>query len=939
VLKTITKAVVMAALALPLAVQAAGLGKITLLSALGQPLNAEIEIVSLQPGEEDLSARLATQQAFTQAGIDANPILSDVRFTIERRGSTPILRLRSSQPINEPFLELLVELTWPTGRLVREYTFLLDPPEYKTKMATAATPPKPAPSAEPKPAAAPEQAAAPSTPATPPAEAKPEAQPPTETSQPSVSAAPATPAAPETPATSATPEPPAATPTPPPPSTATETPAAPPSAAPSSGAAERAVMPREPSVYEVKTGDTLGKIAKANLPPGVTLNQMLVALYRANEGAFIHKNVNLVRSGRILNIPDADAVGTIDRAEADRLVKEHMAQFAEYRSRLAATPTSAEASTSQQGTAGRIEPKPAPTPPAPQDQLRLSKVEPAKPGAAPSQSAREDDTVARERSLKEAQSRQADLERNVGDLRKLLEMKNQQLAELEKKAKPAATPAPTPAPAAPAKPAPTPEAAKPAATPAPTPVPTPAPTPAPAKPPVEAAKPVPSPAPTPAPSTQAPATPGPATPAPQAKAPADPAKPAAPAKPEAKKAAAPEASVVDEFLDNPLYLGLLGGLVVLLATYGYIAWRRKKAAHAKFQDSVLGAATAGAAGSTAPLGTPTAGGGASPADAAPAAAAAAPASEEVDPIAEADVYMAYGRDAQAEEILKEALTKDSKRIPVHAKLLEIYAHRKDAKTFEQTAMKLKQLTDGKGPEWDKAAGLGRSIDPQNSIYGGGGEAPAAAPAAAAAAPAAAAPTLDFDLGGGGAGAAQGPASTPDISLDEPVKEASAPALDFDIGGAPAAAKEDDGDKTQVLKREEAGGSIDFNLDLGGGAPAAPKAEEPKPAPAEDAGLNFDINLDIGGASGGSGAPAAEKSAPPMDLSDISLDLGGAPGEAAASAGSTDPKWQEVATKLDLAKAYEEMGDKDGARELLNEVMKDGDSAQKGTAQQLLAKLG
>jgi pilus assembly protein FimV len=77
-------------------------------------------------------------------------------------------------------------------------------------------------------------------------------------------------------------------------------------------------------------------------------------------------------------------------------------------------------------------------------------------------------------------------------------------------------------------------------------------------------------------------------------------------------------------------------------------------------------------------------------------------------------------------------------------------------------------------------------------------------------------------------------------------------------------------------------------------------------------------------------------APAMDLSSISLDLGGV-GDAPAS-GSADPRWQEVATKLDLAKAYEEMGDKDGARELLNEVMKDGDSAQKGQAQQLLSKL-
>jgi len=133
-------ALVMAALfcaVLPVA-QAAGLGKLTLISALGQPLNAEVEIVSLQPGEEDLSARLASSQAFAQAGIEPNPMLSDVRFTIERRGATPILRLRSSQPVNEPFLELLVELTWSSGRLVREYTFLLDPPEYKDRARAAA---------------------------------------------------------------------------------------------------------------------------------------------------------------------------------------------------------------------------------------------------------------------------------------------------------------------------------------------------------------------------------------------------------------------------------------------------------------------------------------------------------------------------------------------------------------------------------------------------------------------------------------------------------------------------------------------------------------------------------------------------------------------------------------------------------------------------------
>src|SRR6185295_3408729 len=98
VLKTITKAVVMVALllALPVVAQAAGLGKLTLLSALGQPLNAEIEIVSLQPGEEDLSARMASREAFAQAGIEANPILTDVRMSIERRGGILLLRLRSA---------------------------------------------------------------------------------------------------------------------------------------------------------------------------------------------------------------------------------------------------------------------------------------------------------------------------------------------------------------------------------------------------------------------------------------------------------------------------------------------------------------------------------------------------------------------------------------------------------------------------------------------------------------------------------------------------------------------------------------------------------------------------------------------------------------------------------------------------------------------------
>ena len=136
-------------LAVPFAAHSAGLGRLSVLSSLGQPLNAEIEIVSLQSGEEDgLAAKLASTDAFTQAGIELHPALIGIRFAIERREGRSILRLSTAQPISEPFLEMLVELQWSTGRLVREYTFLLDPPEYKARQAIAAAPPvaaKPAP--------------------------------------------------------------------------------------------------------------------------------------------------------------------------------------------------------------------------------------------------------------------------------------------------------------------------------------------------------------------------------------------------------------------------------------------------------------------------------------------------------------------------------------------------------------------------------------------------------------------------------------------------------------------------------------------------------------------------------------------------------------------------------------------------------------------------
>src|SRR2546430_6686407 len=107
---------------------------------------------------------------------------------------------------------------------------------------------------------------------------------------------------------------------------------------------------------------------------------MLIAIYRANQDAFIRDNINLVREGRILNIPAADAAGGVATEDAQRLVQSHMSDFAEYRARLASAPAAAEAAPGQRSVVGRIEPKPAaPAPAAPGDRLRLSKAEPGKP--------------------------------------------------------------------------------------------------------------------------------------------------------------------------------------------------------------------------------------------------------------------------------------------------------------------------------------------------------------------------------------------------------------------------------------------------------------------------------------------------------------------------------------------------------------------------------
>ncbi len=396
-----TSALALALLLLPSLAVAAGLGKLTVFSALGQPLKAEIELLALQPGEADnLSVRLPSADVFRKANIEYSGALLSVKFKIERRAENRyVVALSSAQPINEPFLDLMVELDWGAGRLVREYTFLLDPPEYR--------PPQSAPAM-----AAPVTGAPAIKSVELPKQPLPDA-PVRRAEQPLARTAPQA-AAPKAPAPLA---------------------GAAPGAAASQAAASRTV-----TSYQVKQGDTLTKIANANRSGSVSLQQMLIALYRSNADEFDGSNINRIRAGKILKIPDMDAAAAIDQEEATRTILAQAADFNEYRRKLGAAVAAApeRADKRRQSASGkitaRVEDKPAAAEEA-KDQLKLSQTQEAgKPGAKRSVQGLQEDLSAKEKEIKEANERIAMLEKNVQDMQKLLELKSTPGAQLQQQA-------------------------------------------------------------------------------------------------------------------------------------------------------------------------------------------------------------------------------------------------------------------------------------------------------------------------------------------------------------------------------------------------------------------------------------------------------------------------------------------------------------------------
>lgn len=947
--------------------EAAGLGRLTVQSALGQPLRAEVEVTSVSPDEaESLKARIASPEAFSRVGLQYKEALSGVRMDVENRGGRYFIKVTSSRPINDPFVDLVVELSWASGTFSREYTFLLDPPTQQS--ANQANRSGNAPVAGAATAAAATGAAASGSNAV-------------RTIDPATGrlvnqergAQGRSQAASQ-------------------PTEAKQQPAAQAKAGRDASS--------EGGTVTVGQGETLGMIAARVRPASATLDQTIVAIYRTNPTAFIQNNPNLIRQGRTLTIPSEGEIAAIDGTEAGRQLRMAARDFRSYKERMAGTTPEVASGNGSSTASGAISAKVDDErggQAGSQDRLELSRSEGGKDEQGSAVGARDAEAqVAREAALKEANSRIAELEKNVGALKSMLELKDKSLADLQaqlEKARvagaqvsgtvaAAATAAADKARDAASKVADKAAAEKAAAE----------------KAVAEKAAQTKAAADKLAAEAKAAADKVAAEKAAAEKAAADKAaaEKAAAEKEAADKAAADKAAAekaaaekaaaeqdqskpaegadkdaveraaadakaevervtngdADKSKDMPKPApvndgeeqgGLIEGLsqnslllpglgvAALAAGLGFWMLRRRRREDDGFSDSI----SADEFSANSLFGTT---GGQSVDTMTGASTQITTISEstptEVDPIAEAEVYIAYGRETQAEEILREALKRQPERQAIRLKLLEIYSGRKDTVAFGQMAREMHDMTGGLNEEWSKVVQMGAALDPDNALYGDG-TADLAAPSPVAS-PAA-------DVGGmAAAGAAAvaagvaGMAAAAEPQHVEPEAPAvSSPSMDeglaFD-GGYNKPAAEAESKPVQTFQSTRSGplsampGVELPSLDLD-----APLDLDEGPSTVTDLNIDTTIteSLDMGHASGGEGD----------GLGAIGLDLSPSTISGPITmSGAASSQWQEMASKLDLASAYVEIGDKEGARELLEEVINGGDAAQQQRARELLADL-
>ena len=869
----LASATALALLSISLDAQAVALGAIAVRSALGEPLRAEVEIPQISSEEAStFQANMASPQAFRAAGVDYSAALAGARVTLQRRpNGQAYLRIVGTRPINEPYVGVVIEANWANGRIVRDYTLLLDPPTREAAPAVVTTPAQ--------------AAAAPERPAV------------AEQVAPSRAAAAPAP-------TRSAPKPAPANP----------------------GSGEQVTVQR---------GDTAGRIAAAHAIDGVSLDQMLVALLQANPHAFIRGNVNLMKSGAVLQMPTAEQAQATSRPAARRAVVAQSRDFQNYRSAVAQNATATPAAAgSGQSTSGNVQAQvqdrkaPAPAP----DRLTLSKA-----GAA---SGAETQT-AQTRQAKEEADRVAELKKNLSELAGLTSAASAPAgaAPAASSAVPAVTvPVAAGAPSVPAAPASAPPVAAAPTASAATADGAPAPMAVASEPAAEASA-------TPA-ADSASAAEASASVAPAAAASA----PAQTAPPVAAPAPVATPSFLDTLTENPLLPIAGAGLIALLAGYGVYRARQRKntdaARDSEFIESRLQPDSFFGASGGQQVNTKERASGASSMAYSPSQLDAA---GDVDPVAEADVYLAYGRDMQAEEILKEALLTHPGRVSIHRKLAEIYAKRRDARALEVIASEAHPLTEGSGPDWQAIASLGAELDPNNPMYKPGGK-PVSKVAPTAGRRQFGADTepqtAQVILGKERTDTARSPLDL-NLDLGDSVRQAAgsvakaaapvAAAATSTVAGGLAAAAAVTHSARQALERppEPVKADSEF-VDLDLGMDFAPPSQlqgtaAPAPAPAP-------VSAKSTPAPAPAPAPASNSGMIDFDMSALSIDPDSRSGADVKTEQFEDADDNPLSTKLALAQEFRAIGDIDGARSMASEVVAEATGTLKVRAERFLAEL-
>ena len=837
---------------------ALGLGVIQVQSGLNQPLVAEIPIIQSSPGEaEGLIVQLASAEDFERVGMNRSTIGVPLEFSLGKNArGEPVIKVTSKEIIREPFIGMLLEANWPKGRLLREYTLLLDPPvmapAVKGSSAVAVAAPEPArsstkalPASKPAPSTASQPAAAP-------------AKAPMAASKPA-------------------------------PAPATSTPKA------ASG-----------SEYgPVAAGETLGQIARATRPDdAVSINQMMVALLKNNPGAFYKDNINALKRGAVLRIPSAEEIAASGSArEAAAAVR---SQIDEWRGSVSSAPTlvaDTTASTPRKSTSASspassgerlalVPPREGKADQGSADRPTGGTAGGSGDAASKAELARVKEALtSKDQESGELKSRVKDLEDIKGKNEKLINLQSTELAELRDKLKkmqdesskaaatvvtatavaPTLTTAVAPIPVAEKSDTGKPESGKPdvkvgkddiwgdASTSGEKAVVADSTTTSSSPPAPEVISPAPS------DSIKADIQPAPSVVEPAKQ---EPPKPVEVKKPTPKPVIATPPAAVDAtpWYLQPLALGAAGIGGLLLVVLGILGLRRRKPVVKASRPSI--ADTFGDA----------------------------PIAGHADPAA---------LDAEEEELIAQVKA-DPGNPNAHLELLSLYYAQGDAEKFEAGAEEMyAYVADPNQASWREVRKMGEELAPHNPLF-----------------------------------------SDQDSIVDDYPREAVSEPYHFDEHEASAPADFPDyPDFADEIEPKPAVGAENFEtasmpaFDASGFDLGETELPTHTPAPSADTSFSFDLPpLEV--------APVVHSSAhaesfertplPAFDLPDTSTV------EVPVAEVSDDEFFageDAIGTKLDLAKAYLDMGDPDGARSMLEEVLAEGAPAQQDEARKLIAEIG